>query len=74
MNKSRTICIVASIICRFLALAAVLAFVYFMVVFSGSLHCLWLLFLLFAVDLVPTYEFKREFPINNKENKDGKSN
>lgn len=69
MNKNWTACIIASIVCRLLGLVAVLAFVYFMVVFSGSLHCLWLLFLLFAVDLVPTYEFKREFPIN-KENKD----
>ena len=69
MNKNWIICIIASIICRLLAIVAILAFVYFMVVFSGSLHCLWLLFLLFAVDLVPTYEFKREFPID-KENKD----
>ena len=69
MNKNWTVCIIASIICRFLALTVVLAFVYFMVVFSGSLHCLWLLFLLFAVDLVPTYEFKREFPINKEKEK-----
>ena len=73
MNKNWNASIITSIICRLLGLVAVLAFVYFMVVFSGSLHCLWLLFLLFAVDLVPTYEFKREFPID-KENKDGKSN
>ena len=69
MNKNWIVCIVASIICRVLALAVVLAFVYFMVVFSGSLHCLWLLFLLLAVDLVPTYEFKREFPINKEKEK-----
>jgi nicotinamide riboside transporter PnuC len=68
MNKNWTACIIASIVCRLLGLVAVLAFVYFMVVFSGSLHCLWLLFLLFAVDLIPTYEFKREVPMN-KENK-----
>lgn len=68
MNKNWNASIITSIICRLLAVVAVLAFVYFMVVFSGSLHCLWLLFLLFAVDLVPTYEFKREFPID-KENK-----
>lgn len=68
MNKNWNASIIASIICRLLAVVAVLAFVYFMVVFSGSLHCLWLLFLLFVVDLIPTYEFKREFPIN-KENK-----
>ena len=68
MNKSWTICIIASIICRFFALVAVLAFVYFMVVLTDSLNCLWLLFLLLAVDVIPTYEFKREFPIK-KENK-----
>ncbi len=68
MNKNWTICIIASIICRLLGLVAVLGFVFAMVVFTDSLHCLWLLFLLLAVDSVPTYEFKREFPIN-KENK-----
>ncbi len=68
MNKHWVACIIASIVCRLLGLVAVLGFVYSMVVFTGSLHCLWLLFLLFAVDIVPTYEFKREFPIN-KENK-----
>lgn len=68
MSKNWNASIITSIICRLLAVVAILAFVYFMVIFSGSLHCLWLLFLLFAVDLVPTYEFKREFPIN-KENK-----
>jgi hypothetical protein len=50
--------IITSIICRLLALIAVLAFVYAMVVLTGSLGCLWLLFLLLAVELVPTYEFK----------------
>lgn len=68
MNKNWTFCIIASIICRLLGLVAVLGFVFHMVLFTGSLHCLWLLFLLLAVDIVPTYEFKREFPIN-KENK-----
>jgi len=68
MNKNWNASIITSIICRLLAVVAILAFVCFMVVFSGSLHCLWLLFLLFAAELVPTYEFKREFPIN-KENK-----
>ncbi len=68
MNKNWVVCIIASIICRLLGLVAVLGFVFHMVIFTGSLHCLWLLFLLFAVDLVPTYEFKREFPVN-KENK-----
>lgn len=60
MNKSWTMCIIASIVCRLLGLLAVLAFVYFMVVFAGSLGCLWLLFLLLAVELIPTYEFKHK--------------
>jgi hypothetical protein len=68
MNKNWNASIITLIICRLLAVVAILAFVGFMVVFSGSLHCLWLLFLLFAVELIPTYEFKREFPIK-KENK-----
>ncbi len=57
--KNWTACIIASIICRLLGLVAVLAFVYTMVVFTGSLSCLWLLFLLLAVEIIPTYEFKR---------------
>jgi hypothetical protein len=65
--KNWTLCIIASIICRLLWLIAVLAFVYTMVVFTGSLGCLWLLFLLLAVELVPTYEFKH----SNSDNKDG---
>jgi len=68
MNKNWNASIITSIICRLLGLVAVLAFVCFMVVFTGSLHCLWLLFLLLAVDLVPTYVFKRDFSLN-KENK-----
>lgn len=69
MNKNWNASIITSIICRLLAIIAILAFVCFMVVFSGSLHCLWLLFLLFAVELVPTYEFKREFPIDKEKEK-----
>ena len=56
--KNWTACIIASIVCKLLGLIAVLAFVYFMVIFTGSLHCLWLLFLLLAVDIVPAYEYK----------------
>lgn len=58
--KNWTACIIASIVCRLLSLVAILAFVYFMVVLTGSLSCLWLLFLLLAVELVPTYEFKHK--------------
>lgn len=58
--KNWTASIIASIVCRLLGLVSVLAFVYLMVVFTNSLGCLWLLFLLLAVELVPTYEFKQE--------------
>lgn len=64
--KNWTACIIASIVCRLLGLVAVLAFVYFMVIFTGSLHCLWLLFLLLILDCIPAYEFKS----NNSENKE----
>ena len=66
--KNWTASIIASIICRLLGLTAVLGFVFHMVLFTGSLGCLWLLFLLLVVELVPTYEFKHE---SNKENKNG---
>ena len=68
--KNWNACIIASIVCRLLGLVAILAFVYFMVVFTGSLHCLWLLFLLLAVDIIPTYEFKHK-ETENKENNNG---
>ena len=61
--------IITSIICRFFGLVTVLAFVCFMVVFTGKLGCLWLLFLLCAVELIPVYEFKRNIQ-NEKGDKD----
>ena len=69
--KNWTACIIASIVCRLLGLVAVLAFVYFMVIFTGSLSCLWLLFLLLVVEIIPTYEFKHKTSDdeNNKETK-----
>jgi membrane protein YdbS with pleckstrin-like domain len=67
--KNWTMCIIASIVCRLLAIVAVLAFVYFMVVLTGSLSCLWLLFLLLAVELVPAYEFKS----NNSKDEENKN-
>lgn len=69
--KNWTLCIIASIVCRLLALVAVLAFVYFMVVLTGSLGCLWLLFLLLAVELVPTYEFKHTNDNSEEEKNNG---
>ena len=65
--KNWTMCVIASIVCRLLGLVAILAFVYSMVLFTGSLGCLWLLFLLLAVDIIPTYEFKYK-ETENKEN------
>ena len=58
--KNWTVCIITSIVCRLLGLMAILAFVYFMVVLTGSLGCLWLLFLILTVDYIPTYEFKHK--------------
>jgi hypothetical protein len=40
-----------------------------MVVWTGSLGCLWLLFLLLAVEFVPTYEFKHRKSDDEEENK-----
>jgi hypothetical protein len=31
-----------------------------MVVFTGSLHCLWLLFLILILDYIPAYEIKNK--------------
>lgn len=69
--KNWTLCIIASIVCRLLGLVAVLAFVYFMVVFMGSLSCLWLLFLILAVEFIPAYEFKTSNNKDTKENNNG---
>ncbi len=71
--KNLTTCLIASIVCRLLGLVAVLAFVYAMVVFTGSLGCLWLLFLLLAVHIIPTYEFKHKSSDTEEESekKDG---
>ena len=64
--KNWTASIIASIICRLLGLVAILAFVYFMVMLTGSLGCLWLLFLVLILDCIPTYEYKS----NNSEDKE----
>ena len=69
--KNWKACIIASIVCRLLGLVVVLAFVYALVVFTGSLGCLWLLFLLLAVDLVPTYEFKHARDNTEEEKNNG---
>ena len=62
MNKNLIPAIIITVICKLLALIAILGFVLFMVTFTGKLACLWLLWLLLAVDFIPTYEFKRELP------------
>jgi hypothetical protein len=58
--KNWTACVIASIVCRLLGLVAILAFVYFMVVLTGSLNCLWLLFLILILDYIPAYEIKNK--------------
>lgn len=63
-------CIITSIICRLLALVAILAFVFAMVWFTGKLSCLWLLFLTLLVEIVPTYEFKSERKNNDNAEED----
>ena len=60
MSKHWIPAIIITVICRLLALAAILGFVIFMVTFTGNLACLWLLWLLLAVELIPTYEFKTQ--------------
>lgn len=67
--KNWTTCIIASIVCRLLGLVAVLAFVYFMVTYTGKLGCLWLIWLVLAVDFIPTYEVKNNSDRNNIEDK-----
>lgn len=60
MKRSWNVCIITSIICRLLALVAVLGFVFALVVITSNLNCLWLLFLLLVVEIIPVYEFKLE--------------
>ena len=72
--KDYNSCIIMSIICRLLAFIGVLAFVAFIVAFTNSLHCLWLLFLLLAVEYVPVYEFKRQVSDEDLENKGENTN
>lgn len=67
--KDMKTCITVSIICRLLGFIAVFAFVSFMVYLTGSSKCLWLLFLLLTVDIIPVYEFKSKNSENNSENK-----
>ena len=66
MNKNWAVCIIASVLGRLLGLAVIFGFVFHMVLFTNNLHCLWLLFLILAVDYVPTYEFKRTIPTEDK--------
>ena len=66
MKRSWNACIITSIICKLLALLSILGFVFAMVWFTNNLNCLWLLFLLLAADIVPTYEFKSERSANSE--------
>jgi hypothetical protein len=69
MSKNWIPAIIITVICKLLALVAILGFVLFMVTFTGKLACLWLLWLLLAVDFIPTYEFKTQPTDTTKENK-----
>lgn len=66
MSKNWMAGIIASIVGRLLGIIAILVFVYAMVVLTGQLGCLWLLFLLLAVDFIPIYSFERQ--CDNKDN------
>jgi hypothetical protein len=70
MSKNWIPAIIITVICKLLALVAILGFVLFMVTFTGKLACLWLLWLLLAVEFIPTYEFKTQPTDNSKETKD----
>ena len=69
MKQSWNVSIITSIICRLLGLIVVLAFVFGMVALTGNLHCLWLLFLLLAIEVIPVYEFTRKNINDNEVNK-----
>jgi hypothetical protein len=69
MNKNLIPAIIITVICKLLALIAILGFVLFMITFTGKLACLWLLWLLLAVDFIPTYEIKTQPTDTPKETK-----
>lgn len=52
--------VVMSILGKLLCIVAVLGFVAFMVVHTGKLACLWLLWLLLIVDCIPAYNLDFE--------------
>lgn len=62
MNKwtSWSICIIFSIFCKLALMSFILIFTYKLIQFTGSMNCLWLLFLLLTVDLIPIYSFSSE--------------
>lgn len=70
MNKNWVPGIIASIVCRLLGLVAILGFIFGLIIFTGNLHCLWLLFLVLILDYIPVYTFERNHEkINNEVNK-----
>lgn len=71
--KNWVCCLIVSIVCRLLGLVAVLAFVYAMVVLTGSLGCLWLLFLLLTVEFIPIPVYKFNQPTSDNDEKENKN-
>lgn len=55
--KYPALIIIISVICRTLAIIAVLAFVFLLVYISGRYSFLWFLFLILACKYVPVYKY-----------------
>jgi hypothetical protein len=58
---------VMSILGRLLGITVILGFVALMVIHTGKLGCLWLLWLLLMVDFIPVYDFETKEEKTNKE-------
>lgn len=57
--------IICSVICRVIVIIAVLSFVFGVVWLTNNTKFLWLLFLIFSAEFIPTYEIK---PIKEQNN------
>lgn len=59
-----------SILGKLLGIVIILSFVAFMVVYTGKLACLWLLWLLLIIDCIPVYNLETKEEKITKETKD----
>jgi hypothetical protein len=59
-----------SILGRLLGIIVILCFVALMVIHTGKLGCLWLLWLLLIVDYIPVYDFETKEEKINEETED----